>query len=48
VTILKDPAVEDPSDLSGIVYIPLDRDWRIELGRELRASGIPVDMSRAP
>ena len=50
VTVLRDPEVEEPSDVRGIVYISLDDagSWKVALGRELDASAIPVDMTRAP
>jgi predicted nucleotide-binding protein len=50
VTVLEDPGIEEPSDIRGIVYIPLDRNgaWKAKLGRKLAASGIVVDMNKAP
>jgi predicted nucleotide-binding protein len=50
VVVLKDPDVEEPSDLYGLVYIPLDsaRAWRYELLKELAAIGIKVDANRIP
>lgn len=37
-----------PSDIHGVVYIPLDEsDWRLRLVRELRAAEIEVDANRA-
>jgi predicted nucleotide-binding protein len=48
--VLKDPDVEEPSDLYGLVYIPLDSGgaWRYELLKELAAMGITVDANRIP
>jgi predicted nucleotide-binding protein len=40
VAVLHDPGVELPSDLNGLVYIPLDNEWRNRLVRELKASGL--------
>jgi len=50
VVVLKDPDVEEPSDLSGLVYIPLDTAgaWRHDLLKELKAAGIKVDFNRIP
>jgi predicted nucleotide-binding protein len=50
VVVLKDPDVEEPSDLYGLVYIPLDSGgaWRYELLKELAAMGITVDANRIP
>jgi predicted nucleotide-binding protein len=48
VVVLKDPDVEVPSDLNGLVYISLDSAgaWRNGLMKELAAMGIKVDFSR--
>ena len=50
VVVLKDPDVEVPSDLSGLVYLTLDNGgaWRYELLKELAAMGIKVDANRVP
>jgi len=50
VVVLKDPEVENPSDLGGLVYIPLDDAgaWRIKLLKELEAADINVDFRRIP
>jgi len=49
VTPLVQEGTEHPSDIHGLVYVPLDRDgaWRLLLGRELRAAGLDVDMNDA-
>jgi predicted nucleotide-binding protein len=40
--------IEIPSDLNGVVYTKLDTDgaWKLTLARELKASGIEIDMNR--
>lgn len=44
VVLLHDQDVELPSDLGGIVYIPLDSGaWRTSLARELSDAGFEVD-----
>jgi predicted nucleotide-binding protein len=50
VAVLKDPDVEDPSDINGLVYIQLDAAgaWRHTLLKELRAAGITVYFERIP
>lgn len=50
VVVLVDGGVEQPSDISGLVYIPLDGAgaWKMALGRELAAASIPVDYQRMP
>ena len=41
--------VEIPSDYSGVLYTKLDASggWRLDLAKELKAAGLPVDMNRA-
>lgn len=48
VTVLRDPGVEEPSDMNGLVYIPLDdgEAWKIALAKELRASRLGIDLNR--
>lgn len=44
VAMVKDD-VEKPSDVDGVIYIPLDQHdgWKIKLSRELMAAGIEID-----
>ena len=44
VMLLLQPAVEEPSDLKGVVYTPLDKDgaWKNRLVKELREQGYDV------
>jgi len=48
VCALKGDGVEEPSDLHGVLYIPLDSGdaWRLTLARELKAAGLNVDMNK--
>jgi predicted nucleotide-binding protein len=41
--------VEIPSDYSGVLYVKLDPDggWRLQLAKEVKAAGMPVDMNKA-
>jgi predicted nucleotide-binding protein len=41
--------VEQPSDLHGILYIPLDQEgeWKLRLAKELKAAGLNVNWDRA-
>lgn len=49
VCALYSEAVEIPSDYSGVLYVKLDGNggWRINLAKELRGAGFPVDMNKA-
>jgi len=49
VCALYQPGVELPSDYSGVLYYELDvgGSWRLQLARELKAAGLPVDMNDA-
>ena len=40
--------IEEPSDVTGVVYIPLDASggWKIQLCRELQAAGLTVDAQK--
>lgn len=47
VCVLYDPAVEMPSDYSGVLYKRLnDPGWKWELAKEIDAAGIAVDLNR--
>lgn len=48
VCVLYSDGVEIPSDLSGVIYIRLDRDgaWHSKLAKEMKASGIEIDMNQ--
>jgi predicted nucleotide-binding protein len=38
--------VETPNDISGVVYLSMTNDWKLELAKELRNSGYDVDMNK--
>jgi predicted nucleotide-binding protein len=42
VCALYEHGVELPSDYSGILFIPLQGDWQLQLARELKAAGLPL------
>jgi predicted nucleotide-binding protein len=45
---LVEKGVALPSDISGLVYIPLDDgEWRLRLVKELKAAGLKVDANHA-
>ena len=47
VCVLKETGVEEPSDILGIVYVPIDpaAAWRLTLGKELREAGFKIDLN---
>jgi hypothetical protein len=49
VAVLYEEGVELPSDMSGVLYTPLDARgaWKLALAKELRAAGLSVDLNRA-
>jgi len=49
VCALVKSSVEIPSDLQGVIYIPLDEQgaWQLHLAREMKASGMGVDLNKA-
>jgi predicted nucleotide-binding protein len=45
---LVEKSVSLPSDIHGVIYIPLDDgEWRLRLVKELKAAGVAVDANRA-
>ena len=49
VCALYTEGVELPSDFQGVVYIPFDSSgaWRLSLAKELKASGLDIDLNNA-
>ncbi len=47
VAALYEEGVELPSDIDGLLYLPLAGDWQMQLAREMRAAGIDVDLNKA-
>lgn len=45
VVALYEEKVELPSDVNGILYMPLTGNWKIDLARELKAANIEIDPS---
>ena len=48
VCVLYSDGVEIPSDLSGVIYIPLDNSgaWNLRLAKEMKGAGIEIDMNQ--
>lgn len=38
--------IEKPNDISGVVYISTEGEWRLSLAKELRNSGYNIDMNQ--
>jgi len=49
VCALRSEEVEVPSDLSGVLYVPLDAQgaWKAKLAQEISAAGIDIDLNKA-
>ena len=45
VCALERGAIEEPSDILGVLYVPYDANdgWKIQLGKELREAKMPID-----
>ncbi len=48
VCALYQPDVELPSDISGMLYVPLDNSpsWKLRVAHEIKAAGIDIDLNR--
>lgn len=44
--ILYEEGVELPTDIVGVVYIPMSGDWAIRLAKEIRDAGFAVDLNK--
>ena len=38
--------IENPSDIDGVVYLSMDKDWKLKLGQEMKNAGFSVDMNK--
>lgn len=47
VVALCEEDVERPSDIDGLLYVPLAGEWKLQLAREMRAASIDVDLGKA-
>lgn len=47
IAVLHEGGVEIPSDINGIVYIPIDESgmWKFKIAKELKTAGLKVDMN---
>lgn len=37
--------VEYPNDISGVLYVKYQDDWKLQLAKEMKKAGLPVDMN---
>ena len=46
--VLYKEGVELPSDIHGILYVPMDsfNGWQLQLGQEMQDAGLPVDLNK--
>lgn len=49
VCVLYQDGVEIPSDYAGVMFVLLDtrQAWRLELAKEMKAAGLPIDLNKA-
>ena len=47
VVALRNGDVEIPSDLNGLAYVDMTGRWQLDLAREMKAAGLPIDMNDA-
>lgn len=43
VAVVRKGPIDTPSDYDGVVYIPFEADWRVQLAREMQAAGYQID-----
>ena len=45
--LLKDE-VEKPSDIDGLVYVPMNNpnEWQLQLAKEMKQAGLPIDLNK--
>ena len=46
VCALVEPGIDVPSDLAGIVYIPLYGPWEYMIAKEMKQAGLDVDLNK--
>ena len=48
VCVLYEKGVELPSDIHGVIYVPIDDadGWKLRLAKEMQVAGLPIDMNK--
>jgi predicted nucleotide-binding protein len=44
-TVLYERGVDRPSDIDGILYVAMADNWELDVAREIRATGISIDLN---
>ena len=46
--VLHKDRVELPSDIHGVLYVPMDSNngWKFELAREMKQAKLPIDLNK--
>lgn len=44
--LVSDDSIEKPSDISGIIYISTNTDWKVDVAKELKECGYKIDMNK--
>ena len=39
--------LEIPSDYEGVLFVPMEGDWRLSLAKEIKAAGISIDLNKS-
>ena len=47
VCALYKEGVEIPSDYKGVLFIPMEGNWKLSLAKEIKAAEIDVDLNKA-
>lgn len=45
VTALVKGTIETPNDISGVVYIPMEGEWKLSIAKEMKNSGYSIDFN---
>ncbi len=46
VCALVEKGVEIPGDMNGVLYVPLEGDWQLQVAKEMKKAKLPVDLNR--
>ncbi len=46
VCALVEKGVETPSDMNGVLYVPLEGNWQLQIATEMKKAKLPVDLNK--